>query len=40
MAVPSFISDSPDISIVSFGDAPKEFSSDTTATGSVAEQML
>ena len=37
--MPSFIIDSPEISIVSLGDAPSELSSATTATGSVAEQI-
>ena len=39
IAVPSFSSDSPVITIVSFGDAPSSFSSATTATGSVAAQI-
>ena len=39
MAEPSFMRDSPVMSIVSFGEAPRDFSSETTATGSVAERI-
>lgn len=38
-AVPSFINDSPVINIDKFCDVPAVFSNDTTATGSVAENI-
>ena len=38
-AVPSLRSDSPSIRVPSDGGAPSAFSNDTTATGSVADNM-